>query len=119
MEQRLNLYKFRAKILEKRKKYFENYLKFARLIKKKANHIFGEVKVLVFGSVVKGDYLPNSDIDILIITKNLPQEFFEQVKLKQKLLEGLEENPFQIHLATPQMYQRWYKNFIKDNYLEV
>jgi predicted nucleotidyltransferase len=47
-------------------------------IKNKAIKILGkDVKVLVFGSIVKGNWTPNSDIDVLIISKNLNKNWFE------------------------------------------
>ena len=39
---------------EERLKIFENYKEYAKIIKKIAQEIFGEVKVYVFGSVVRG-----------------------------------------------------------------
>ena len=119
MKGRLSLYKLRADKLERREKYFKDYLKFARLIKKRAEKIFSKARVLVFGSVIRGDYLPDSDIDILVISKRIPFDFSAQVRLKKKLAKNFPDSPFQIHLVSPEIYEKWYKNFIKDNYVEV
>jgi predicted nucleotidyltransferase len=59
------------KIWEERKEYFENYLEWGKKIKEIAQKILGKkVKVLIFGSIVRGDWTPDSDIDVLIISKN-------------------------------------------------
>jgi uncharacterized protein len=90
-------------------------------IKNKAIKVLGkDVKVLVFGSIVKENWTLNSYIDILIISKNLNKNWFKNtpIKLKIKKAIGL-FSPFQIHLATPEEYENWYKKFIKKDYIEV
>lgn len=119
MKQKYNLYKSLANTYEGRGKYFENYLDYAKIIKDKAQSILGDVKVLVFGSVIKGNYLPNSDIDILIISDNAPENLFEEVKIKHEILKAFENHPFEIHLAPPKLYENWYKNFIKTGYIDI
>jgi predicted nucleotidyltransferase len=96
-----------------RKEYLDNYLIYAREIKERAKKLLGDVKVFVFGSVVSGDYNPMSDIDILIISDNIPEGAIEQAKIKVLLTEGYKPGVFQIHLAKPDEYENWYKNFIK------
>ncbi|MCD6221487.1 nucleotidyltransferase domain-containing protein, partial [bacterium] len=60
---------------EERKKFFENFKDYSLEIKNKAKQLLGEVKVLVFGSVIKNSYnIVNSDIDILIISDRLPEK---------------------------------------------
>ncbi len=75
--------------------------------------------MIVFGSVVKGNWSPGSDIDILVISENIPENNLEQVKIKLELTADFEDHPFEIHLATPKLYNNWYKNFIKENFIEV
>ncbi|MCM8786090.1 MAG: nucleotidyltransferase domain-containing protein [Candidatus Omnitrophica bacterium] len=104
-------------IVEERRKYFKNYIEFAREIKKKAEKILGNVKVLVFGSIVKGRYNPLSDIDILIISDNLDENWEERRFIKAKIKPPF--SPFQIHLVTNPEYFSHYKNFIKEDYIEV
>jgi hypothetical protein len=101
---------------KKREKYFENYLEYAKKIKERAREILGEVKVFVFGSVLKGDYHPVlSDIDILIVSPKAPKDASEKSKIKIKILSEFElGNPFEIHLVTPEDYEDWYSRFIKE-----
>jgi len=99
---------------EKEKKYFKNYLNWAKKIKKEAEKSLGEVKVFLFGSIVKGKAEPGSDIDILVISPKLKNSIKKnkvRTKIQKKI--GL-FNPFEIHLITPEEYQNWYKFFIKE-----
>lgn len=58
----------RRKIQEK---YFKDYLKYAKIIKKRSQEILKDkVKVFVFGSILKKNETP-ADIDILVISSKL------------------------------------------------
>ena len=60
-------------LLEKKKreeKYFKNYLFWSKKIKKEAEQLLGGVRVIIFGSILKKNEIPN-DIDILIISPKL------------------------------------------------
>ncbi len=65
----------------RRKKYFENYMEYAGLIKELAGDLLGNAEVYVFGSVVEGTYIPASDIDILIVSENTPKRQSERAKI--------------------------------------
>lgn len=99
---------------EKRQRlYFENYLKYARQIKKQASKILGETKVFVFGSILRKKEIAQ-DIDILVISPKI-KKFKSKGEIIAKIWEkiGL-DNPFEIHLITPEEYQSWYKFLIKE-----
>ena len=119
MKQSANLYRILANRFEKRKRYFEGYLDYAKAIKEKAGKILGEVRVLVFGSIIGRRYSPDSDIDILVISDNIPDSVLAGTKIKLQLTKDFISSPFQIHLVTPEQYAGWYKNFIKKNYVEI
>lgn len=106
---------------EERRIFFENFKDYSVKIKNKARELLGDVRVIVFGSTVKGSYnILNSDIDILIISNNLPEKEEERRKIKVEIKSVLPIfNPFQIHLATEKEYEEWYKNFIKDDFIEI
>lgn len=98
---------------KRERKYFKNYLKYAKIIKKEAKKLLGKVKVFVFGSILKKREIPQ-DIDILIISPKLktPKEkILIQVKILKKI--GF-SSPFEIHLITPYEYKNWYRFFIKE-----
>ncbi|BDB98166.1 nucleotidyltransferase domain-containing protein [Saccharolobus caldissimus] len=62
--------------------------KIVRLLEEK----FGEnlISVAVYGSVTRGDNRKDSDIDLLIIVKNLPKTFTERVILFDEVERRLE-----------------------------
>ena len=113
-------------LLERKKvrdKYFSNVEYYLNLIKKRANEILQNPRVIVFGSYVKGNMSPNSDIDVMIIAEeleNTQEDPFKKAKVRMKILEGFDSaHPFEVHLVTPQLFENWYKNFIKDDYREL
>ncbi|MCD6114152.1 MAG: nucleotidyltransferase domain-containing protein [Thermoprotei archaeon] len=56
--------------------------------------VFGEnlVSLVVFGSVARGDYRRDSDIDLLLVVKNLPKGRFRRVELFEKAEEKLKKD---------------------------
>ncbi|WP_456330757.1 nucleotidyltransferase domain-containing protein [Archaeoglobus sp.] len=101
-------------VAQEEKKYFENYMEYAKLIKRKAESLLGEAKVYVFGSVVECKNTPMSDIDILIVSENVPKSQWKQAKIKGKILKEIDVfAPFEIHLATPKQFE-WYRRFVRN-----
>ena len=97
---------------KEKEKYFKNYLKYAKLIKKLALKELKTAKVYLFGSIVKGNFLPTSDIDILIVSKNTPKNVRERAKIQAKILKKIGiGSPFEIHLINEKEFE-WYKRFI-------
>lgn len=101
-------------------KYFKEIDFYAKKIKELAKEILGEAKVYLFGSIVKGEWTPASDIDILIVSDNLSPNWEEDRWIRTKIKSQIDPfSPFQIHLATKKEFENWYKNFLKDEYKEV
>lgn len=107
-------------LIEKAKEdevYFKNYLKYSKIIKKEAQKFLEDVKVYLFGSILKKDEIPQ-DIDILIISADL-----EEVKKRSDALVRIRKKmdvslPFELHFATPEEYNNWWKYFLKEK-LEI
>jgi len=100
-------------------KYFRDYFFWAKKIKKVAQENLGKSKVFLFGSIIRKQAEPGSDIDILIISPKLktPEKKSE---IRTKILEKIGNNsPFEIHLITPQEYRDWYSHFIKKEKVEI
>jgi len=114
-----SLYKILVRENELAKKYFKDYIFYVKKIKKIVKQIFSDAKVIVFGSIVTNKYSADSDIDILIVSDEIPKGLFEQAKIKVMIKNKFKLAPFEIHLATKQEYENWYKNFIKKNFIEV
>ncbi|MEM5811964.1 MAG: nucleotidyltransferase domain-containing protein [Candidatus Aenigmatarchaeota archaeon] len=104
-----------------REKYFTNYLKYAKILKKYSKKIFKdpELKLIVFGSVIENDFTLSSDIDVLIISKKSPRKGLKRAKVLSKIYNSLgEPNPFEIHLITPSDWRKWYSHFV-EKFVEV
>jgi predicted nucleotidyltransferase len=58
-----------------RQRYVKNVKKYLQIIKKRAKKILGkDTKVYLFGSFLKGNFGPNSDIDVLVVSPKEPIE---------------------------------------------
>ncbi|MCS7138473.1 MAG: nucleotidyltransferase domain-containing protein [Crenarchaeota archaeon] len=80
-----------------------NWLFWSRKIAEAARKILGPCETYVFGSIVKNCAAGGSDIDILIVSNQLPEDFRSRGNLKAKIEEeaGLPlYHPFEIHLAS-------------------
>lgn len=114
-----NLYKQLAKVNEQRKKYFEDPLFYGKKLKRKAEKLFPGARVFLFGSVIRREYQPDSDFDVLVVTKKAPADIFEQAKAKIEILKAFPHHPFELHLITPEQFESWYQRFIKNDYQEL
>ncbi len=100
-------------IAKEEREYFENYMRYAKLIKRKAESLLGKVEVYVFGSVVERRHTAASDIDILIVSENAPRSQWERAKIKGMILKEIDVfAPFEIHLVTPKEFE-WYRGFVR------
>uniref|UniRef100_A0A7V5XHX1 Nucleotidyltransferase domain-containing protein n=1 Tax=Thermodesulfobacterium geofontis TaxID=1295609 RepID=A0A7V5XHX1_9BACT len=109
------------KFWEEKKEYFENYLEWGKKIKEIACELLGEdVRVIIFGSIVKGEWTPVSDIDVLILSDRFSKSWEENRWIRTEIKKRIGPiSPFQIHLATPEEFKTWWGNFIKADYLEI
>ncbi|MEM4949565.1 MAG: nucleotidyltransferase domain-containing protein [Candidatus Jordarchaeales archaeon] len=106
------------RIYEKRKGFFERWEKYVEEVKVRAMSLLPEVKVYVFGSVVRGDYHPMfSDVDVAVVSPGVPEEATERTKVRLKLTEGFDDSSLEVHLLTPKEWET-YKRFI-DVYREI
>jgi len=96
----------------KNKRYLEE-------IKKIAEEIFREKldRVIIFGSYVKGNMRPLSDIDVAIILKEQANEE-ERLRFYKEVNRRFGIHPFEFHIITKEEWENWYKRFIKE-YVEV
>jgi len=68
-----------------------------------ARNLLGECQAYVFGSVAEGRQTAASDVDVLIIAENLPENPSERRTLKIRIEDEAQlppYHPIQIHLAT-------------------
>ncbi len=104
-----------------REKCIHNLNKYLKIIKKRAKKILGEdARVYLFGSFLRKDFGSRSDIDILVVSSNAPTETGKKSEILIYLEKGFPAyHPFEIHLTTPEIFENWYKKFIKKDIKEV
>jgi len=99
---------------KKQQKYFRHYLNYGRKIKQETERMLGKSRVIIFGSVLKKDEIPQ-DIDLLIISPS-----FKKALVKSKIRQEIQKRaaapspPFEFHLITPQQYRHWYRYFLEE-----
>ena len=97
--------------IEEGKKALEalwKYREVAEKVKEAARKIASDAKVYVFGSALTGRYTAASDIDILIVA-DIGKE--EVALLKAEIYKTVDA-PVEIHVATQEQFEKWYKRFI-------
>lgn len=92
---------------------------YATVIKGLAQEFFRDkfLKLYIFGSTVRGDYRPLSDIDVAIVLREYVDEWMRarfRCLVNKRL--GM-VNPFEIHIVTEDEWMRWYRRFIKEDYV--
>ncbi len=105
-----------ARDAEKRLNYLHRYKDIARIVKARALEHFSYARVLVFGSVIKGEVTPNSDIDILIIIDK--RDYAKEAGFRADIIKSMFDVPLEIHFASREQFKDWYERFI-DVYEEV
>lgn len=58
--------------------------------------------VILYGSFARGDYTSGSDIDLLIIAKNIPSSYWDRWSLIYEVIEGFPLDP---HVYTPEEFR--------------
>ena len=84
-------------------KILENWKDIVKALTNSAKEILGDVEVVPFGSIVEGKATATSDLDILIIVKDIPRNALTRAQINSKIEEatGLPPlHPIQIHLTT-------------------
>jgi hypothetical protein len=83
-------------------------------MKEEAKKILKDVRVFVFGSVAKKKATPASDIDVLIVSENLPKDHDERSLIKCRIKSNIGAfSPFQIHLLTQDEYTQLGQKFME------
>ena len=84
--------------------FIKEWKTWAQKIAKIVRNTLPDAKVFVIGSIVKGDYVGGSDIDILIISKAVPERPIERSRIKIMIEDKLNlpyYHPFEIHILKP------------------
>ena len=99
--------------VEKRRWYFENLDKVVEMIKGVLDKFFTRYEIYLFGSVAENDYTLASDIDILIVSDEVPGKLSVRSRIITEIYRALgDDAPIELHLVDHKGFQ-WYKRFIK------
>ena len=115
---RKSLIDLELELRDELRKYYEDPMRYARAIKNVVRRHDPSARVLLFGSIVRGNARADSDIDVLVIT-DLASEVSNRLHLIKEMNEEIGiPNPFEIHIVTWEEFTKWYRKFI-DKHIEV
>lgn len=89
----------------------KNFKKYLKKIDESIKTVLSDSKVYLFGSIIEGNLVAGSDIDILIIA-NVPKKHLKRAELIAEIEEnaGLPlSHPFEFHLLTQKELDTWIK----------
>jgi len=97
-----------------RRHVLENWRTYVERLCQPAKALLGDAKIIVFGSVARGNWAPDSDIDVLVISPNAPEDPWRRAEISLALKDAAGEaaTALELHIVTPQQYHNWYKKFI-------
>jgi len=81
----------------------EDWKNIVKKLTDSAKEVLGDAEVIPFGSFIEGKAVAASDLDVLIVTKDLPKSAWSRAQITSKIEEaaGLPPlHPIQIHLTT-------------------
>ena len=86
-----------------------NYMEVATRVKGIVVGFWKDAEIYVLGSVLEGKHTAMSDIDILIVVNGVSRE--EAYKVKATVYKDIDA-PIELHVASSEEFERWYKRFI-------
>jgi len=70
-------------------------------------------EVYLFGSFARGAARPDSDVDVLVVSDALGKDLLSVAETVDKITAELGvKGVFEIHVATRDLFERWYRGFI-------
>ncbi|NVM18706.1 MAG: nucleotidyltransferase domain-containing protein [Candidatus Lokiarchaeota archaeon] len=95
--------------MNKTKEMIKNHKKYLNTIYKNINLVLKESQIYLFGSIIEGNLVAASDIDILIIA-DVPKNHLKRAEIVANIEEksGLPlSHPFEFHLLTQEEFNKW------------
>ena len=100
-------------IYEERMEILKNIDKYLKEIKSSVLEKDPKAKVILFGSFVRGNFRPDSDIDILIVSDEFGDNPHKYAELVNYIRDRIKHySLFEFHVVTKKTYEEWYKRFI-------
>ena len=91
------------------KEMIKNHRKYLKKINKNIKLVLKKSQVYLFGSIIEGNLVAASDIDILIIAE-VPKSHLKRAEIIANIEEksGLPlSHPFEFHLLTQKEFDKW------------
>ena len=90
-------------ILERNREFFDKAFEVAKRIAKKAKEIFDDCEVYIVGSFARGEHKLSSDLDILIVSKEIPKKI--KFEWYSKIVKALtNDHRVNIHLINKEKF---------------
>lgn len=96
-------------LMIKTKEMIKNHMKYLKTINKNIKIVLRESQIYLFGSILEGNLVAASDIDILIIA-DIPKSHLKRAEIVANIEEksGLPlSHPFEFHLLTQKEFDKW------------
>jgi len=96
-------------LMIKTKEMIKNHKKYLKTINKNIKLVLKESQIYLFGSIIEGNLVAASDIDILIIA-DIPKKHLKRAEIIANIEEksGLPlSHPFEFHLLTQEEFDKW------------
>ena len=96
-------------LMIKTKEMIKNHKKYLKTISKNVNLALNNPQIYLFGSILEGNLVAASDIDILVIA-NIPKSHLKRADIIAQIEEksGLPlSHPFEFHLLTQEEFDKW------------
>lgn len=107
------MFKHYIKSGEERLEHLAKYKYFAKKVKEIITKDYKNVRIYVFGSILKGRFTALSDIDLLIVFDKIDAD--EAATLKANILKSVGLSvPLQLHVATTKEFKEWYLKFVDE-----
>lgn len=115
----MDLIDFELNLIKQNKKYYSSPEYYGKIIKNHARKICGKnIRVFLFGSVVKGNFTLSSDIDVLVVIPSIKPR--QEAKIITQLKDNFEfASPFHIIICNKSQYENWFRKYILDKYIEI
>jgi predicted nucleotidyltransferase len=96
-------------LMIKTKEMIKNHKEYLKTINKNIKIVLKEPQIYLFGSILEGNLVAASDIDILIIA-DIPKSYLKRAEIIANIEEksGLPlSHPFEFHLLTQGEFDTW------------
>lgn len=104
-------------LLRSRAKMVRDWRMWVGRIAEAARRALPDAEVYVIGSVVRGDWVGGSDVDVLLVSGSLPDGMLERAEIKIEVEDRAKLpaiHPFEIHLASHGEAEVYFRKAGKD-----